>query len=219
MCGHGCPKCKYEKISLNKRYNTDEFIEKSKQTYGDKYDYSKVDYTNSQIKVCIICCKHGEFWQKPSEHLQGYGCPICGGTQKLTLCQFIERAKEKHGNKYDYSNANYINNGTKIEIRCKVCGNNFWQTPRDHSNGKGCPKCKQSHLENEVSNLLDINHVYYEVQKRFSWLGRQSFDFYLPMYNIAIECQGEQHFEVTRFTKSGEKDYTEKMFKQLRREI
>ena len=57
--------------------NTQEFIQKAKLVHGDKYDYSKVNYVNSQTKVCIICPEHGEFWQKPSSHLQGQGCPIC----------------------------------------------------------------------------------------------------------------------------------------------
>lgn len=28
----------------------------------------------------------------------------------------------------------------------------------------------------------------------FDWMGRKRLDFYLPDYNIAIECQGVQHF-------------------------
>lgn len=214
---HECPKCKGEKISLSKQYDIDKFIEKAKQKHSDKYNYSKVNYINSQIKVCIICCKHGEFWQKPSEHLQGYGCPICGGTKKITLEQFIERAKEKHGKRYDYSNVNYINYKTKVEIECKVCGNKFWQTPHDHLNGKGCPKCKQSHMENHAEKILEINHILYESQKKFFWLGLQSLDFYLPKHSIAIECQGQQHFELTRFTKRDEKDYAEKMLQTIKK--
>lgn len=43
--------------------------------------------------------------------------------------------------------------------------------------------------------FLDEYNIKYERQKRFDWLGRQSLDFYLPDFNIAIECQGEQHFK------------------------
>ena len=59
-----------------------DFIEKAKKVHIDKYDYSKVEYINSQTKVCIICPKHGEFWQKPNGHLQGRGCPICANIKK-----------------------------------------------------------------------------------------------------------------------------------------
>lgn len=41
------------------------------------YDYSKVNYKNSIIKVCITCPKHGDFWQIPKSHLRGNGCPKC----------------------------------------------------------------------------------------------------------------------------------------------
>ena len=48
-------------------------------------------------------------------------------------------------------------------------------------------------------NYLDENGITYNYQKRFNWLGRQSLDFYLPDYNVAIECQGRQHFEAVDY--------------------
>ena len=53
------------------------FIGKAIKKHGNKYDYSKVEYVNSQTKVCIICPEHGEFWQTPSAHVRGNACPIC----------------------------------------------------------------------------------------------------------------------------------------------
>ena len=57
--------------------STDKFIEKARKVHGNKYDYSKVDYKNSLTNICIICPKHGEFWQKPENHYYGHGCPVC----------------------------------------------------------------------------------------------------------------------------------------------
>ena len=37
---------------MNKRLTTDEFIKKAKKIHGEKYDYSKVNYIDSSIKVC-----------------------------------------------------------------------------------------------------------------------------------------------------------------------
>ena len=54
--------------------------------------------------------------------------------------------------------------------------------------------CKTSHMENEIRILLKENNINFEEQKKFDWLGLQSLDFYLPDHNIAIECQGLQHF-------------------------
>ena len=63
--GHGCPKCKNEKIRKRHTHNITIFIEKARKVHGDKYDYSKAEYINASTKVCIICPEHGEFWQTP----------------------------------------------------------------------------------------------------------------------------------------------------------
>ena len=55
-------------------------------------------------------------------------------------------------------------------------------------------------MELLVRKELDENNINYEQQKQFNWLGKQKLDFYLPDYNIAIECQGRQHFiEIPHF--------------------
>ena len=54
--------------------------------------------------------------------------------------KFIEKAKNRHGDKYDYSKVEYINSTTKVCIICKEHGE-FWQTPHGHVRGQGCPKC------------------------------------------------------------------------------
>ena len=74
----------------------------------------------------------------------------------------------------------------------------FWQTPYKHLKGQGCPKCKQSKLERQISTLLTENNIPFEQQKTFDWLKYKNnlfLDFYLPEHNIAIECQGGQHFK------------------------
>jgi len=191
---NGCPLC-----NGGVRLCKEEFIEKAKGIHGNKYDYSKVEYVNSQTKVCIVCPEHGEFWQTPNSHLNGNGCFDCsyierGKKRNSSTDEFIKKAKKIHGDKYDYSKVKYDKAITKVCIICPEHGE-FWQTPNCHLNGQGCPKCKQSKMENEISLLLKQYNINFEQQKRFKWLGRQSLDFYLPDYNIAIECQGKQHFE------------------------
>lgn len=80
--GQGCPICGKEKKRISKTYTTDEFIKKSKDIYGELYDYSKVEYLNSKKKVEIICRIHGGFLIEPNSHLQGKGCPKCGNMKK-----------------------------------------------------------------------------------------------------------------------------------------
>ena len=187
-----------------RRLTKEEFIEKARQVHGDKYDYSKVEYKNNKTKICIVCPIHGEFWQRPNDHLNGRGCDKCGGTATMTLQDFIEKSNIIHKNKYDYSKVEYTNYETKVYIVCPKHGE-FWQNPHSHLNGCGCPKCNESHLEKEIREYLDRNSIKYESSKKFKWLGRQHLDFYLPDYNIAIECQGEQHFKPIDFGNKGVK--------------
>lgn len=199
--GCGCPKCGVSTSAANRTMTTEEFVEKAKNIHGDKYDYSKVNYINAKTKVCIICPKHGEFWETPINHLNSNGCYECGrdnyakNHNKSTEC-FIEDAKRIHGNKYDYSKVKYINAYTKVCIICPKHGE-FWQTPNDHLNKCGCPICNESHLEKEIRLLLNdkkLDYIYQCKSTNLKWLGKQSLDFYLPKYNLAIECQGIQHF-------------------------
>ena len=179
-----------------KKSNTEEFIKKAKKVHGDKYDYSKVNYIGSKIEVTIICPEHGEFKQRPNDHLNGIGCPKCSGHVKLTTEEFIKRAREIHGDKYDYSKTNYVNMRTKVTIICPKHGE-FEQTPQGHLNGDGCPKCCSSTLENYIRYILDKYNIKYIEQKTWDWLvfiNHQILDFYLPEYNCCIECQGIQHF-------------------------
>ena len=127
------------------RKTTSEFIKDSKKIHGDKYDYSLVEYIGARTKVKIICPQHGEFEQRPGAHFNGgRGCKQCGFNirQRLTTEQFIERARKLHGDKYDYSLVQYVNNRTKVKIICPKHGE-FEQVPSSHCNGNGCKKCNK----------------------------------------------------------------------------
>lgn len=117
----GCPHCgkeiKRQKLTLT----TEEFIKRAKQVHGDKYDYSKVEYKDSKTKICIICPKHGEFWQTAYIHLNGGGCPRCAKKMRgihnkgtKTTEEFIRECIQKYGDRYDFSKTIY--NGAKNKI-------------------------------------------------------------------------------------------------------
>ena len=188
--GKGCPICE------NKVYDSNSFIIRSNRIHKDKYDYHEVEYVNYNTKVCIICPEHGKFWQTPGSHLSSRGCPVCGNNVKRTKEDFIKIANKIHNGLYSYDESEYINNETKILIRCPVHGL-FQQTPHAHLSGQGCPLCysENKHLtETKLKNFLLLIGIRFEYQKRFDWLGRQSLDFYFPEYSSAIEYQGRQHF-------------------------
>ena len=197
----GCPKC------FGKVFKIEDFVKKAKEIHGDKYDYSKVEYKNSTTKICIICPEHGEFWQTPNKHLTGRGCPKCHEKNKkfyklLTTEDFVKKAKSVHGDKYNYSKSEYKGNHIKVCIICPEHGE-FWQTPANHLRFKGCSKCKSSHLQTKIRQLLIENKISFEEEKIFNFFkngkSHLSVDFYLPDYNIAIECQGIQHYKPTNF--------------------
>lgn len=127
---------------MSKRLTTEEFIERAKKVHGDKYDYSKVDYVNSKTKVVVICLIHGEFTCLPFDHLYGVGCSRCSRNKKLSTEEFIKKAKEIHGDKYDYSKVVYKNNFTKVCIICPKHGE-FFKSPSKFLNGWGCNKCSK----------------------------------------------------------------------------
>lgn len=210
----GCPKC-----SGKFRKDTQYFIKESRLIYGDKYDYSKTNYISALKKVEIICPKHGSFCVTPNDHLNGKSCKKCGYesvSEKLSMSteEFISKAKNIHGEKYNYSKVNYINYKSKIRIICPIHGD-FYQSAITHLRGCGCPKCKQSHLENEIMGMLEKNEMAYEPQKKFEWLEKKSLDFYLPNYNVAIECQGKQHFMDTLYGKFEDNYNNDKQKKKL----
>ena len=117
--------------------------------------------------------------------------------KKLTTEEFIRKAKEIHGDKYDYSKTVYgKDNKTKVCIICPIHGE-FKQKPNVHLNGKGCRICKTSKLERLIFDFLKENKIQFIYQAKkndLKWLHKQSLDFYMPEYKIAIECQGKQHF-------------------------
>lgn len=143
---------------MSRRLTTEEFIEKSRQVHGDKYDYSKSIYVRSHDKIDIVCPKHGIFRQLAQAHMSGNGCPGCqkewSETHKKNHIKsvrsslgyntdiFIKKAKEVHGNKYDYSQVVYVNSKTKVKIICDKHGI-FEQTPDSHLRGTNCPICGQ----------------------------------------------------------------------------
>lgn len=213
---HGCNKCRRRHISESKMFTQEEFLKKAREVHGDKYDYQHSVYKGIDVEVEITCGKHGIFHQTPYNHInKKCGCSACrydvlSEKYRLKIDDLHKRFKEKHGDKYGYPNLpnEYINNRSKITIICPIHGK-FRQTAAKHLNGRGCPYCNESHLEKEIGLFFEENKIEFIRQKSFEWLKHEKplyLDFYLPQYNVAVECQGEQHYElVERF--GGEREF------------
>jgi superfamily II DNA or RNA helicase len=173
MSGSACKKC-----SGVYRPTTEEFIDIALKIHGDEYDYSKVNYINNREKVVITCKTHGDFNMQPSNHTHAtkpQGCPKCYGKIKSNTKDFIEKAKNIHGDRYDYSLVNYINTKNKIKIICGVHGE-YEQLPSDHLSGQNCSKCSGVYkptteefiikAKNKFSDIYDYSLVEYVDSKQ-----------------------------------------------------
>ena len=221
----GCPKCGLKNMKDKKTKNLDNFIKDSIKIHGDKYDYSKVNYEGSNTPVEIICSRHGEFLQTPSNHLIGSGCQKCANEnqskqKKLTNNDFIKKSHEIHGDKYDYSKVNYLHSHQKVEIICPKHGM-FQQNASSHMKGSGCPICSESKGEKLVRDILLRKNISSIPQHQFNDCtneikGRHcrklTFDFYLPKYNACIEYDGQQHFEpIVGWGGNGEENFVKRL--------
>ena len=150
---------------MGKKLTTEEFIIKSRKVHGDKYDYSKVEYINGRTKVIIICPIHGEFEQRPKLHLKDNGCAKCVGKFRYDTISYIEKAKEVHCNKYNYSKVKYDNSRTKVSVICPEHGE-FQQTPSSHLSGHGCPECnKYKPTKKFISKAREVHGNKYDYSK------------------------------------------------------
>lgn len=176
---------------------TSVFINKAIKKHGDKYCYDNVDYVNCSEKIIIICKIHGEFTQRPSDHLSGSGCTKCRNDKLKKLKNggmefFLKKSIKAHGNKYDYSQTEYINSGHSVKIICKIHGE-FTQNAKTHYEGGGCPKCAIINKANGLKTPID------EVLQRFKNVHGNKYDYSHVVYlnsktNIKILCKTHGFF-------------------------
>lgn len=150
LSNYQCPSC-----SNNKKKTTEMFIEDAIKTHGNRYDYSKVDYKNTDSPVCIICPTHGEFFQRPDFHInRNSNCPKCSGNVADTTESFIQKAQTIYDNTYDYSKVVYINSRTPISIICSTHGE-FQRLPFSHIHSNplkriGCSDCMKEKKQSTI---------------------------------------------------------------------
>ena len=148
-----------------------DFKEKAELKYGDLFDYTPTIYVHSKTKVKIGCNTCGNiFEQRPNDHLNGSGCPVCSrkkaSNSRLGTSDWKQRCADAHPNEeYNYDESDYINADTKIKIECLKHGP-FYQTPRYHYSGGRCPDCiknkpdRRKDTNNSKSVIVDFMSVY-----------------------------------------------------------
>ena len=209
--GHGCGKCNKPKGGRSKRKTFEQVKNEVFVKYNGKYSIPDQPYEHTKTMISVLCNEHGFFKTNINRLMSGNGCPICANIKRGSKCSdTIEDIREKmisiYGyEKYDFSKANIEEKKKdgKITLICHKKFKNgeehgeFRITPNNLLRLHGCPKCKQSRLEHNLTKILLENNIKFKFQcnkNDFPWLGSQTLDFYLPNYNVAIECQGGQHY-------------------------
>jgi len=185
--GANCRKCAFNMTI----FSTDEFIQKAKEVHQDMYDYSKSIYTKMTDNVIITCQTHGDFEQLSRVHLRGSGCKICSNNYNSNTFEFIQKAKELHGDTYDYSKVQYKNARSEILIICPIHGE-FLQTPNKHLCGNGCTKCGRNmtifSIDEFIQKAKEVHPDMYDYSK----------SIYTKMTDkVIITCQTHGDFQQT----------------------
>jgi hypothetical protein len=127
-------------------HRVEAFIAAASKKHGHRYDYGDVrfGYINAHSAVIIRCPDHGVFRQTPNEHRQGASCPDCSGRRSAGAMaraqRFLARAVQVHGDRFDYTQVDFVDQRTPVTIYCRVHGA-FTQRPTNHLGGRGCLEC------------------------------------------------------------------------------
>jgi very-short-patch-repair endonuclease len=184
------------KCENNKKMTEDDFIRKSKEIHGDKYDYSLVGFKNVRSKIKLIY-NDVIYEQIGYAHLQGKSPEML--SIKITDDEFIRRSKEINGDIFDYSLVDC--DGNKNKVKLIYNGVIYDQCLSDHLSGHLPMNINiinnSSKGEKSVMKFLENNNIKYIREYKFQDcknINYLRFDFYLPDYNLLIEYDGKQHF-------------------------
>lgn len=138
-----------------KKLTTEEFIKKARKVHGDRYDYSKAKYVDSKTEIVIICPVHGEFKQRPDNHVNGgKGCPECGRLKTIQKQRFSQEewmAAVAKGNPNIEILEEVVNSKTPALCVCKICNHKWKAIPENIRRGEGCPECdKLKRIKNQT---------------------------------------------------------------------
>ena len=223
--GAGCPKCSTSQRCKMGGHSL--FVAECNKVHNNKYQYLS-EYKFGVDKIEIYCPVeedffgiHGSFFQTPTIHKQGSGCPKCSpnyrgeqGGHEL----FVYDSVKIHGDKYTYM-SEYKNCDEKIQIRCSVLNKHgtphgiFKQTPRSHKQGNGCPKCAYQQTDSRQVRLVDeiLNSFSFKEDEHYlcQWSDQKRImdnkplrcDRYLIHEKLIVEIDGIQHFNQKGFAK------------------
>ena len=214
LYGYGCEPCGINTRADKKRKKLKDFISEAKVIHGQKYDYSEFVYKTTHTQGIIICSnpKHKKTPITPAHHLSGQGCSECGEEARDRYRRssghntesWIAKAKELHGDRYDYSKADYKGYDCAITIICEEHGPFKLEPAYQHietERRRGCGECSSKESKHSVAIQMWLIKNNFDFIKEWSHptckdIKVLRFDYYLPKYNACIEYDGEQHFQL-----------------------
>ena len=201
LCRNGCPKCSLINRGKKRRKTNEQFLQEMEDRHPELIVNS--EYISSNIKVnctCKICGHTDDYYPATLTHGTG-GCFICGNkkiSEALTMSEeeFIKKLTEENSN--IFVRGGYKNDSSHVNVGCKICGYEWAPIAKSLLHGTGCPNCSLSHGERTIAQYLNSYNIKYIQQKTFENLVgigncALSYDFYIPLYNLLIEYQGEYH--------------------------
>ncbi|WP_198333623.1 GIY-YIG nuclease family protein [Psychrobacter namhaensis] len=152
--------------------NFDDFIKSARVKFGSRFDYSKVDYVNTQEKIEIVCKEHGSFWQAPCDHLRDRTKHACLECSNKSFCythtKFVSKAKIKHDNYYTYPESPLSKLHDFVPVICPKHGL-FEQAAYSHLAGFGCRICadeSNTKTQNDfLEQCVDVHGEKYDYSK------------------------------------------------------
>lgn len=200
LVGRRCPYCRWIETARKESISQETAEERIKNiSNGEFVLISKIKGTSNKVIVeCTNCGKRKEII-------------YCNFISRYTYCECNEnsskniRTNKKENELFDYCNknnyeliGNYKDSRSHVLIKHLKCENEWFVSPSNLKRGFGCPYCKESKGEKEISKILDKYNVDYIPQYIFSdcfYINPLRFDFYLPKFNLCIEYQGRQHYQ------------------------
>ena len=212
----GCKNCKYKEMANNQTLDESFVINEinrileNKELVFDSFEGGKY-VSKKKTKVNIKCLKCGKITTTTYGEIyrRGINCRYCQNkeyNEKELTDMMKKRCDENNLDFIGFIKGGYKNSQNIItEVRCNKCGEEFsYHTHYLLNNNVKCKFCEsRSKLELEMIKILNennIEYIYQATKRDFPWLNKMSLDFYLPKYNVAIECQGKQHFVQTKFS-------------------
>ena len=201
ISGHGCPMCKSELDAKKNSCTKEKFLKISRQKFGDKFDYTRLNYVDCNTSINLVCSVHGKSFNiKPIKHIRNKtgGCPVCGKElslrRQMPLEKFLRLANERHKNRYDYSKTKYGGIKKHIEIECPLHGA-FIKSPEHHLSGQGCPKCSNERKSKE--HIIPFETFVERAKMIYSDLyGYEKSGYVKITAPISLECKKHGPFTV-----------------------